>query len=95
MASARDGFQFRAGKDFAAGIGRRVDDDAARAWRDGAAQRVEIERPVRQAERNRDGLDAQRAQRVQVVAIERFEEDDLVARIEQRHAGGLETGGRA
>ena len=88
-----DGFEFLAGEDFAAGIGRGINDEAAGAGRDGGAEAGNVERPVRRFERDGDGLDAESAQGVEVIAVKRLEEDDLVAGIEEGEAGGVEGSG--
>ena len=47
------------------------------------------------AERQQHGLDAQGDQCLEMVAVERFEEEHLVAGIEQRQAGGVVSRGGA
>lgn len=81
-------------ENFSAGIGRRVDYDSAGPWRDRFPQPSEIDAPTRLLERKRDWLDAQSQKRVHVVAIERFEKHNLVSRVQQRKAGGIESARR-
>ncbi len=88
-----DDFKLGAGEDFAAGIGWGVDDDAAGTRGDGGAEVVEVDGPCRSSHRHGDGVDAQGAERVEVVSVERLEEDDLVAGIEEGHRGGIEGSG--
>ena len=78
-----------------AGIRWRIDDDSAGARRDRSPQRVGVDLPAAGGKRYRNRLDAQGKQGVQVVAVEGLEEHNLIARIEQREAGGVERARRA
>ena len=91
----REQLQLGAGEDLTAGVRGGVQDEAAGAGSDCRAETVEIESPIRGAERDDDGTDAEGVQRGDVVAVEGLKHDALVAWIEQRHQGGVECTGRA
>ena len=82
-------------KIFPVGLAGRVQQDGARARRDGGTHRVHVELPVRLGQRHQHRIDAQRLERVHVVAVERLEDQHLVAGIEQRHGRGVQAGRRA
>ncbi len=90
-----DGFELGSREDLAAWVRRRVEDDAARSRGNGGSKSVDVERPTGLGELNRGCVHAQGAQRAQVIAVKGLEEDHFVARIEERHAGGLESSSRA
>ena len=82
-------------EDFAAGVGRRVEDDGAGARGDGGAQGVEIERPSPARPAGPGPASRAAIERGDVVAVERLEEQHFVAGIEQRHGGGVQAAGGA
>ncbi len=90
-----DGFELGLGEDLAAGVGGRVDDDGAGARGDGGLESVGVEREIGIGERDEDGVDAQRLERGDVVAVEGLEEQNLVAGIDQRHDGRVKSAGGA
>ncbi len=95
LGNRRDRLKFRAREDLARGIRRRIDNQRPRPGSNRSPQPIEIKRPVAFLQGNRNRLDPQRQQRIKVIAIERLEQDDLVARIEQRQRRGIESACRA
>ena len=78
----------------AARIRGRAHHDAARLRRDRLAQCVRVELPVGRHHRHQHRHEAERERHVQVVAVVRLEQDDLVARIEERETRSRESAGR-
>ena len=92
MAELGDGFELGQGEDFAAGIGGRVQQNGARARRNGGAHGVHIEMPVGLGQRDQHGFTRSDLNVLHVVAVERLKDQHLVAGIEQRHGRGMQAG---
>ena len=73
--------------DLAAGVRGRAHHDGARPRRDGALERLEVDVPRGRTGGDEHGREPEQERRVEVVAVVRLEEDDLVARVEERHQG--------
>src|SRR5215813_4441951 len=90
-----DPLQFLTAKHFARWIRGRVDDDCPGACCDRTLQVSGGECPLRRAQRHVSRLNSQSCQRVYVIAIIWLEDKDLISRVEERLAGGVECTGRA
>src|SRR5579871_358348 len=77
-------------KDLTRRIARCIDDDSAGTGCDRTAQSIEVKLPVRCGKRDRDRLHLEREQCIDVITVERLEEDDLVAWIQQRKTGSIQ-----
>ena len=91
----RYGFKFRQCEDLPCWVRRSVQQNGASARRDCGPHRIYVKLPVRLCQRHQHRIYAQRVKRVHMVAVERLEDEHLVAGIEQRHHSGMEAGRRA
>ena len=94
-AEIADGFEFLAGEHLAGGIVRRIDDDGLGARAKGARQFVAIEAPGGRMEAHEARRGSGKNRVGAVVFVERLEDDDFVAGIDDRHHRGHHRFGRA
>src|SRR5262249_32575960 len=95
-ANFADRGQFLAGKDLPRGVARIAYHDEFRQGRDRPLEFVDIERPVRGTERDSpDPRSIPLLERVAMVGVARLEQDNLVARFEERGADRLKRAGRS
>ena len=88
-------FQFFAREYFSRGIVRRIDDDGLGLGAEGARQFVAIEIPVRRLQLHEARRGAGKNRVGAVILVERLEDDDFVAGIDDAHHGGHHGFGRA
>ena len=91
----RNLFQLPSCEDFSGRVSRSVHHDGLGSGCDRLLEAFEIHRPVRRSHRHTAGHGLDRNDRLNVIGVEGLKENDLVAGIQQRHAGGLKRSGGA
>src|SRR5260370_31318299 len=87
--------QFVEMEDLSRTVRRRIDDHSASTRSDRLARHIQVELPLRRNERDGNRLNPDRQERVEVVAVERLEDNHLIASIEQRETRSIQRPGRS